>query len=237
MLLNRKYFIMKKQYFSITLSVLIVITGISSCSKSSNTTTSSQKTVLYQTNFSSDDGKWVVGHINKGGSTYYQNGTYIVVGGNDINTFTYSYIANVFTGSPNDIAVQASIKAINSFGNGGNTGLIWNFESNGQNSASYYVFEISHNGQWGIFQYQLTNSTTNQWAITTIANWAANNAVQQSQYNNLQITQQNGQLQFSINNTQVYKMKATGSNLDQVGLFADVNSELQANSFEADSWQ
>lgn len=216
---------------------LLILSIISSCSKNDHTTTQPQKTVLYQTDFSSDDGKWPVGNIYRGGSTYYQSGGYFVVGGNDINTFTYSYTNNFFTGLSGEMAIEASIKPTPSFGKGGNAGLIWAFQSSGQNSSSFYVFEISNTGQWGIFEYQLTNSANNQWTITIIAGWTGNGAVQQSAFNDLQITQYNGQLQFSINSTQVYKMNATGSTLDQAGLFADVSSMLEANFFEAADWQ
>lgn len=234
---------MKKQYLSLALLTLFVIAGMFSCSKSNDVkaskgTITPKETILYQTNFSNDDGKWVVGDISKGGSTYYQNGNYVVVGGNDINTFTYSYTDNFFANSSGNIAIQASIKAISTFGaNHGNAGLIWDFRSSGPGNASYYVFEINYSGLWGIYQYQLTNNATNQWAITTVAAMVANSAVKPNDFNTLQIKQSNGQLQFSINNTQVYKMNETGGDLDQAGLFADVSSKLQANLFEAEVWQ
>lgn len=225
---------MKKQYLPFALLAFLFFTGTFSCKKGDTVTP--KETVLYQTNFSSNDGKWAVGQIPHGGSTYYQNGNYIVVGGNDINTFSYSYIANLFTGISGDIAIQASIKPVVSSGKG-QIGLLWDFQSEGGQNSSYYLFEISHGGQWGIFQYQLTDPTNDLWTITTVVGWTVSSTMQADQFNNLQIKQSKGQLLFSINGAQVYKMNTTGSTLDQAGLFADVNSELEANLFEAVDWQ
>jgi len=235
---------MKKRYLSFALIALLLVTGMFSCSKSS-TVTPPKETVLYQTDFSSNDGRWVVGTISGGGATYYQNGNYFVVGGIGTYTyiksntggatFTYSCISNVFNGSSGNIAAEASIK-MSSAPNG--AGMVWNFQSGGQNT-SFYVFEINTSGQWGIYQYQLVNATTNPniYSITTITSGTANSIIQQNQFNKLQIAQNNGQLQFSVNGTQVSTMNATGNTLDQVGLFADVHSILQASSFEAVEWE
>lgn len=217
---------------------IVFAVGICSCSKNNNGTHPPKETILYQTNFSADDGKWAVGNINKGGSTYYQNGSYGVIGGVDINTFTYSYTDNIFTGISGKMAVSASVSVTRSFnsGGGGNGGLIWNCQPNAQ-EFSYDVFEISYTGQWGIFQFLRTNTANNIWTITAIAPWTTSSNVQTGQYNNLQVMSNNGQLQFSLNGTQVYEMTAASGALDQAGLFADVNSTLQANHFEADDWQ
>ena len=184
---------MKMRYLFLALLTFPVLTGLFSCSKNKNTS-APVVTVLYQTNFTSDGGKWVVGDILKGGSTYYQNGSYMVVGGNDMSTFTYSYTDDFFSNTSDNIAIQASVKAVNGYTNGpaaGNAGLIWNFQSSGQGSASYYVIEIKNTGLWGIFQYQLANSATQQWTITTIAAMVANSVVKRNDFNILQIKKSN----------------------------------------------
>lgn len=229
---------MKRQSLFFAPMIFIVGIGMGSCSKSNNGTTAPKENILYQTNFAADDGKWAVGNINKGGATYYQSGNYVVVGGVDASTFTYSYIANLFTGISGKMAVTASINVAKPAnpGNGGNGGLIWGCQPNAQD-LTYNVFAIDFIGQWGIFHYDRTSAINNSWTVTSIAPWTSSNIVQAGQFNDLQVLQNNGQLQFSINGTQVYEMNATSGTLDQTGLFADVYSTVQANNFEAVDWQ
>lgn len=232
-----------KTHIIIKAFIMFACIGIVSCSKN-NTVPTPKETVLYQTDFSSNDGRWVVGTFNWGGAAYYQNGNYFVEG-SQVGTYAYikvtaaaftcSCISNVFNGSSGDIAVEASINMSSA---PAGAGLIWNFQSSGQ-STSFYAFEINTKGQWGIYQYQLVDATIipNKYSITTLASGSANNAIQQNQFNKLQIKQNNGQLQFSVNGTQLIAMNANSNSLDQVGLFADVVSILQANSFQAVEWQ
>lgn len=232
-----------KMHIIIKTFVMFACIGMVSCSKN-GTLTTPKETVLYQTDFSSNDGRWVVGTISGGGATYYQNENYFVEG-SQVGTyayikvtsaaFTYSCISNVFNGSSGDIAIEASIKMSSA---PAGAGLIWNFQSGGQN-ISFYVFEINTSGQWGIYQYQLVDATTipNKYSITTLASGTAISAIQQNQFNKLQITQNKGQLQFLVNGTQLIEMNANSNTLDQVGLFADVKSILAANSFQAVEWQ
>ncbi|HEV2479699.1 MAG TPA: hypothetical protein VGS79_08535 [Puia sp.] len=229
---------MKRQSLFFAPMMLFFAIGIGSCSKSNNGTATPKENILYQTHFATDDGKWAVGNINKGGATYYQSGNYVVVGGVDASTFTYSYIADVFTGISGKSAVTASINVLKPTnpGLGGNGGLIWGCQPNAQD-LNYNVFAISYIGQWGLFHFERTSSVSNSWTITAIAPWTSNNVIQTGQFNDLTVLQNNGQLQFSINGSQVYEMNATGGTLDQTGLFADVYSTLQANNFEAEDWQ
>ncbi|MDE3213503.1 MAG: hypothetical protein KGM98_09740 [Bacteroidota bacterium] len=141
------------RYLFLALLTFPVVNGLFSCSKNKNTS-APVVTVLCRSNFTSDDGKWVVDDILKGGSTYYQNGSYMIMGGNDMGTFTYGYSVDFFSNTSDNIAIQASIKAVNGYTNdpaAGNARLIWNFQSSGQGNASYYLFEIKNTGLWVIF--------------------------------------------------------------------------------------
>ncbi|SDD97907.1 hypothetical protein [Niabella drilacis] len=215
-----------KNYQKLLLAVLTLFVWMPSCKKKD---VSKKNTVLYETDFSSDDGYWWTG-TDVYGTTFISNGYYNMVtpptGNGQNNTLTQG----VFTGGQKNTAVEISLKvARNQTTDSYGAGLVWGKSGSGATRTAYY-FYISPRGGYTV--YGFPNGLNNPGV--TYADWTTNSIVRPDGFNKLGIELKQGQYHFSINGREVYSM-AAGNNakLDLMGLGAGKGLNVQVDYFKA----
>lgn len=208
----------------ILLAVFSLLILSSSCSKKDKVDTP-KATIIYQTNFDSDDGQWSIGNFDKGNSAEIKGGYYQLLSGSIGQDY---WIPSIFTGTVAATAIETSFK-LTSKGDeyDGNGGLIWGY--NEAHKTRFY-FSLSSNGQYSIYGYPDGTDKS----MKVYKDWTLNSAVKKDQFNQVRIELINAMLHFYINDTEVYKMTANSSGtLDQTGLTIYSNSAMQVDYFKA----
>ncbi|ANH81979.1 hypothetical protein A8C56_14270 [Niabella ginsenosidivorans] len=215
---------MKKNIFFFLLLTVIVFTA---CKKSD---VKPKETVLYETDFSSNDGKWGTGTPSNGIVLSISDGYYTF---RNSSTGSYgSWLENpVFTGTPARSAIEASIKTAQTGNDGwGSGGLLWNLKKISNNNYYEFGFVISYNGKFEIYGYP----NGDQDSYTEYVSWTLSSAIKTDSFNKLRITLTTGTLHFFINDKEVHSMPATSEGaLDLAGFIADRGTTLQMDYFRA----
>ncbi|MCF3109565.1 hypothetical protein LL912_12360 [Niabella sp. CC-SYL272] len=207
-----------KQITLVTLAFFF--TFLCSCKK--DETTTPKETVLYQTSFSNDDGKWQTGTIANGSKAFYQNGQYWMEGSN--GGVLYSMADNFFSGPTSKMTVEAIVKIDNlsTIPENGIGGLVWSAQSD------YYVFMVTFDGYWRLGEY---NRSRGEWVYFN--DWVRDNNILLNDYNKLRIEQAGGTTRFYINDVQVHSMDAVNrATLDKLGFFVSASSRVKAKFFK-----
>ncbi|NLR67336.1 hypothetical protein HGH92_23730 [Chitinophaga varians] len=212
------------KYTPIFAVVFLVAAIFASCKKDN---VKSRETVLYEADFSSEDGHWSVGALGSAGAmATISNGYYTLVAGSQgRDVWTWA----VFSGVDGGTAVEASVKlSTTGSSSDGSGGLIWGSKENNNSNVRYY-FGISYDGYYTIWGYP--NGTDKPFVV--YKDWVSNSAIRNSDFNTLRITLVNGSLHFYINTQEVFNMPSTGGSLDKSGFAVSKNSTLQADYFKA----
>lgn len=113
--------------YTVVITLLLVGGSMFSCKKDKENI-NPQETVLYETDFSNNDGKWAVGSKPDGIATSYENGYYVVKGGTD-RSCTGSLTQDIFSGTTGDVAMEAAVRpAYYNNSQAGVGGLAWNIQ-------------------------------------------------------------------------------------------------------------
>lgn len=199
---------------------------LQSCSKDDDSVSLPKETILYQTDFSKDDGQWWVDNDGVGSGSY-NNGQYWLASSS--SQVYYTTLGNVFSTTTGTTAVEASIKLeyLNNKTDYGFGGIMFNYKKNGSN-YSYMIWNTSYNGYWKLARY---NSAS---GYTDYVDWTLNNAIRQNDFNKLRIEHTADKIRFYINGSEIYSMATTnGPTLDQVGLSINSYSRIKADYFKA----
>ena len=185
--------------FLAILSILLLV----SCSKDEG---EKHGTLVYEENFN-DDSKWFVGKDNSLISEL-NNGKYILnyyINGTFVNGFNCP--VNIFGQGKKQI-LEISFKQT---GGKGDAGII--FDRRDSDNKSWIVIEQT--GHFTIFNHE-------KGELVIIQDWKENSAIQPIDKTNiLRLENENGNLEFFINNTNIYSWKNSGvSTLDRIGLGA-----------------
>jgi len=211
-----------KNYQKMLLAVLTVFVLLSSCKKSD---VSKKDTLLYETDFSSDDGNWPV--VTSGSyPTSIRNGYYQMTN-NSSQGIHFYWTRALFSGITHTTAIEASIKVFPVNGNDyGTGGLMWN--ENQQDNTQFF-FVISSSGEFAIYGYPEADGE-----FVMYKDWALHSKIRKDQFNKLRVELRQEIFHFFINDTEVYKMEAVNDrSLDQSGFGIAKGSSLQADYFKA----
>ncbi|MGC4231935.1 MAG: hypothetical protein QM594_02905 [Niabella sp.] len=207
------------------LIALIVATFIS-CKKDD---VKSKQTVVYETDFSSDDGHWYRGTTSNNTVISINNGYYTFNSG--AAGGWAAWLTPVFNSAIGNAGIEASVKlATTGPATWGNGALLWNVRgSNNTGDFTAKTFYISHNGYYTIAALYEDGSRE------TFVDWTLNSSIKQGQFNILKILSKNDKLHFYINNQEVYNMNdASGFvTLDKVGLEVSKYTNMQVDYFKA----
>ncbi|MBZ4188356.1 hypothetical protein [Niabella beijingensis] len=212
---------------SIFFSSLLLVMTLAACSKKKDAPAS--EVVLYETDFSTDDGHWSLGALgNNGATASIKNGYYNLEGvseGHDVWT------GSVFSQNEKGTAVEAHIKVTSTNGTKYGTGaLSWGARESANNEYFNFYFVISFDGYFTVGGYPNGMSRP----YVTYKDWTLNSAVKRNQFNKLRITLAEGLLHFYCNGTELYSMSSTTDHtLDHVGVSVGNYSLLQADDFKA----
>ncbi|MBZ4187502.1 hypothetical protein [Niabella beijingensis] len=168
-----------------------------------------RETVLYETDFSSDDGQWPTGTLATGVSADIQNNYYQIT---SRNTSYYVYASSRFNGVSGNTAIEASV-SVSAIGNPATLypgGLAWNINPS---RNLVFMFGIYPDGQFAIGGWPDANGFVSYKDPTT------STAIRTGGFNTLRIELRNKRLYFFINGTQVHDMSPVNdSSLDLPGL-------------------
>lgn len=210
--------------------VITTIAGIllftSSCKKED--LNQPKETILYETDFSSDDGHWDLTPFPNV-SHFIDNGYLNIItdpSGDGIDM----HLGNIFTSIHNHTAIETSLKVERSKTSENNAaGLIWNMSGSGANRTTYY-FEISPIGGYLIYGYPngMANSYTNY------VDWTTNSLTNPGAFTKLRIELKDNHYHFYVNNTEVYSMEANeGETLDICGIGTWEGVKVEVDYFKA----
>ena len=211
----------RSKIFAIICSGIITL---ASCSKKDDP--KPKETVLYETDFSSNDGNWRTGSFLSGTvSASIENGYYTMR--NNSTQYYYFATSRIFSGITSTTAIETSMK-VTGIGAGvtnPSAALIWNFNTTDE---SDFTFGFSGYGQFTI--QGLPDGNNN----VVYKDWALHSAVRKNDFNTLRIELKNNMLYFFINGTEVYSMKpVNGNTLDQVGFEVPRQRALQVDYIKA----
>ena len=213
-----------KNYPVLTIAFLII--AFSSCKKDD---VKSRENVLYETQFSSDDGRWNLDGL-PGVAVSMNNGYYNIQSSPSSNGLDTYLSGNVFTTGQKNAAAEISLK-VNRYqttSNGG-AGLIWSKSGSGDTRIIYY-FVISPIGGYMIYGYP--NGFDKPYVI--YVNWTTNSIASAGNFNKLRVELKDGQYHFVLNGREVYNMQAgNGATLDVMGLVAWEGVDVQVDYFKA----
>lgn len=186
---------------------------------------SKKETVLYETDFSSDDGKWFK-ESNQYGTSSINNGYYSLI--SSATQGFYNTLNPIFNSNNLNVAVETSVKlTTNGATKYGNGGLVWGYREN--SSGKRFNFQIAHNGYYVIYGYPNGDNDN----YVDYVSWKLSSSVKQNQFNKLRIELREGTLYFFINSSEVYSMPAPDNEgLDNLGLVVQSSSTLQADYFK-----
>ncbi|GAB3011186.1 hypothetical protein GCM10027051_11740 [Niabella terrae] len=191
----------------------------SACKKDS----ARDENILYQTDFSTDDGKlWTGTDGNLTASI--EDGRYHF---NNANTsgFYWNTFPDIFTGISDGVAMETSIKiSANADDTPGAGGLIWQ-----RKPATNADFEFWINSEGA---FKITGYPDGENYIT-YKDWALHSSIKPNGFNRLRLEIKEGQWFFYINGTRVHQMEAVSSGTaDKCGLFASYLTTLEADYFK-----
>lgn len=209
---------------------LLLVTSLVSCKKDD---VKPQETVLYETNFDSDDGKWALENPFGDGTATIGGGYYTI---NGKTTGMGVYTSSIFYNNAKPrTAIETSIK-LTSTGpsTAGTGGLLWGQDTKETASPTddiVFYFLISYDGQYTISGFP--NDSNHP--LVNYKDWQNSSAVRNSQFNKLRIALIDNVLHFYINETEVHSMPSPIANgtLDQAGVSALKYSIAQFDYFKA----
>ncbi|WP_300596696.1 hypothetical protein [Niabella sp.] len=206
---------------------LLTLVAVASCKKND---VSKKETVLYETDFSNDDGHWPTGNLgSSGASATIGNGYYTMVGGNGGREV---WTGQIFSGTTGGMALEASVKlSSNSGANNGEGGLIWGLRKNSSTDVyTGFYFEISYDGYYSIWGYP----DGSEKPYVLYKDWVLNSAIRNNQFNKLRIVLKNNELRFYVNDKELFAMPSPGNGtLDQPGFKIRKYSTMQVDYFKA----
>jgi len=212
-----------------SLIIAFVIIAFSSCKKDD---VKPKETVLYETDFSSDDGKWRLYQEQGIGYFYYQDGFYVVA---STSTSLHCIQSEFFGGKKQNMAIEAAVViAKGPTHPGGNTivtgGLVFGYKYTDDNNYHYNIMSISEKGVLSLAYF---DKRTEQWT-RYISDKDIKNTVYTDTPNKLRVELKNGMLYFYINGTEVHKMTdVTSGSLERPGFWVNGHTILLTNYFKA----
>ncbi len=179
---------MSRFYVMLT-AVAGIFLSLASCKKDE---VKPAETVQYQTDFSSDDGKWSLTGL-PGVSVSINNG-YLNILSEPSTTGIDLHLANVFTSSQKNTAIEASFKPsrYNTADNYG-AGLIWGKSGSGTTRITHY-FVISPLGGYKITGYPDGIDKP----VVTYVDWTTNSLTDPNGFTRLRIERKEGQYRFLV---------------------------------------
>ena len=212
---------MKKLNIMIATVALVALFFIS-CTKKDV----AKEKVVYETDFSFDDGNWYTGEIKPGISATIADGYYNFVtatnGGR--NSFTKTWFQSS-TGK--GMAVETSVKSFKVDVPG--TDNTWGYSSllfgRKDDNNAFYLSIVAD--RYMIFAYLNSSS------YTILKDWTTDAVVNANQFNRLRVELKNGQLNYLINGKLVYTMQSPISTLDLFGFHVAPYSAMQADYIKA----
>lgn len=212
-----------KNFLLSILAVANFLMVLSSCKKDDAGRT--KETVVYETDFSEDDGKWYVGNTAAGVRISIEDGYYRFKAGAGGGWMVWT--GNVFTDAGKGGYVEASVKLSpngnNDYGFGG---LIWGMVPSDAD-ANEFRFDISYNGYYRILGFPDGEQMEYK-------PWTTLNTIRNNQFNTLKIQLKNQQIYFYINDREVHSMPAGRWNtLDRLGCVVARNSNMEVDGFRA----
>ena len=216
-----------QKYYPV-LIIAFVIIAFSSCTKED---VKPKETVVYQTDFSSNDGKWRIYEGQGYGYFYYQGDFYVVA---STSTSLYCVQSEFFGGTKQNMAIEASVViAKGPTHPGGNTivtgGLIFGYEYADDNNYQYNIMSISEKGSLSLAYF---DKRTEQWT-RYIDDKDIKNIIHTDIPNKLRVELRNGMLYFYVNGTEVHKMTdVTSGSLEKPGFWVNGHTILLTNYFK-----
>lgn len=210
--------------------ILAALAGIlfwaSSCKKEK--LNGPKETVMYETDFSSDDGKWNLSPFPNV-SLSINNG-YLNITSNTSSNGIDMYAGSFFSASQNNTAIEISLKVErNNTSDNNAAGLIWNKSGSGDTRVTHY-FGTSPIGGYLIYGYP--NGMNNP--SVDYVDWITNSLTKPGDFTKLRIELKDSYFHFLLNGTEVYKMKANaGETLDVAGIFTWGGVKVQVDYFKA----
>lgn len=195
---------MKK--FNVALPLLLLFVLVSfSCSKKDIIT----EKIIYQDDFSSEDGIWWYG-TSDGITASLQNGKYFI-SYPGYSTSAFNILAGNYFTNPEakNIAIEASIKYTKPAGAPDKqyASLIFAGIDPNQNYMQLFSTDNSSYLIWSAYED----------SFTTIKDWTQDNIMRTNDFNVYRVELKNGNLHYKINGKEVFKTATTITTLDRFG--------------------
>ena|GEM_PF-2573861 len=211
-----------KKHMMIAVVLLLTCSNFISCKKED---VQQKETIVYETNFNSNDGNWRSETTEPGVTLQFKDGYYQIS-----KTTAGSYYVHaweLFNNITGNTAIEASI-ALTNINAGTSTiysaGLEWN---GNETTQSGFAFRIFTNGKFHVGGWPDGNTYVS-YKDATVSNAIRNG------FNVLRIELRSGRLHFLINGAEVYSMPPVNdASLDRAGFSIGQNLILRADYFKA----